>query len=382
VHDGTLLVEGHGVYPEMLDRLASLQTYFRAVSGVSATAGTIASSARRPAGAHTMQMAPGSRWSSVTAATIGLAVPLGGCAGIQSTLAPFGSEADEARAITLSMAIVAAVITIAVLTLAAHAVRAPAGRLDHKSGMRVILWLGAVVPAVLLAVALVFSLPKMHRPAIGKGDLKIVVEGEQFWWRVRYELPGRIAIETANEIRLPIGRTVAFVLTSPDVIHSFWIPGLAGKVDMIPGRSNTLVVRGTKTGIYRGACAEFCGLSHARMAFDVIAMPPDEFDHWLGELARPANAANVAGRASFAAQGCDGCHAVRGHFPGSPIGPDLTHFASRRSLGAGSAPLEREALSAFVRDPSVLKPGALMPSFRDMPHRDAEALTDYLMELR
>jgi len=118
------------------------------------------------------------------------------------------------------------------------------------------------------------------------------------------------------------------------------------------------------------------------MAFDVVAMAPEEFDRWLDTLARPANETNPAGRASFAAQGCDGCHAVRGHFEESSIGPDLTHFASRRSLGAGAAPLQRAELEAFVRDPSVLKPGALMPSFRDMSRNDAEALLDYLMELR
>lgn len=326
-----------------------------------------------------MHPAPGSRRRSLLLA---LAVPAGGCAGIQSTLAPFGLEAQEIRTITLTMAIGAAVITLAVLALAAYAARTPAGRLDHEGGMRLILWLGALLPASLLGVLLVISLPKMQREAIASGDLRIAVEGEQFWWRVRYESPGREVIETANEIRLPVGRTVAFALTSPDVIHSFWIPGLAGKMDMIPGRTNVLVVRATRTGTFRGVCAEFCGLSHARMAFDVVAMEPGDFDRWLEALARPAAATSQAGRDAFGMQGCDGCHAVRGHYPGSPIGPDLTHFASRRSLGAGAASLERAALTAFVRDPSVLKPGTLMPAFRDMAQADADALADYLLELR
>lgn len=300
---------------------------------------------------------------------------------LQSALAPFGAEAEEILGITVTLSVAVAVISAIVLVLTVHAARAPGDRVGHARGMRAILWLGAVVPTAVLAVALAASLPKMQRPVPGAGDLLIAVEGEQFWWRVRYRPPGGEAVETANEIRLPVGRTVAFELTSADVIHSFWVPGLAGKMDMIPGRTNRLAVRATKTGVYRGACAEFCGLSHARMAFDVVAMDPDDFDRWLAELARPAAAADAAGREAFAAQGCDGCHAVRGQFEGSPIGPDLTHFGSRRSLAAGAVALERDALIAFVRDPSALKPGALMPGFPEMPEGDAEALADYLLGL-
>jgi cytochrome c oxidase subunit 2 len=311
-----------------------------------------------------------------------IAFALSGCDGIQSSLAPFGAEAENARAIIVWMTIACAIITASVLALAAHAARAPAGRIDLRAGMRIILWLGAVVPTVFLVIVLIASLQRMDRPAVGARDLRIAVEGEQFWWRVRYELPDGRKIETANEIRLPAGRTVAFVLTTADVIHSFWIPGLAGKMDMIPGRTNLLPVRATRPGVYRGACAEFCGLSHARMAFDVTSMPAGEFDTWLERLAQPAAQGDTTGRAVFAAQGCDGCHAVRGHFPGSPIGPDLTHFASRRSLAAGAAALQRPALIAFIRNPAALKPGATMPAFRDLRTGAAEALANYLMELR
>lgn len=203
-------------------------------------------------------MAFGTRISLIAAAIV-LQVHLVGCEGAQSTLNPFGLEAHEARTITLSMSIAVAIITIAVLTIAAHAARTPPRRIDLRRGLQIILWLGAVFPTLFLAVTLVTSLPKMQRPASGADDLNIVVEGEQFWWRIRYVLPDGRTIETANEIRLPVGRTVAFALMSPDVIHSFWIPGLAGKVDMIPGRTNTLVARSTRAGIYRGVCAEFCG---------------------------------------------------------------------------------------------------------------------------
>jgi len=304
------------------------------------------------------------------------------CEGIQSTFSTFGSEAESTRALTVTMVAAATVITIAVLGLAVHAVRAPEGRLDHRRGMRVILWLGAIGPTLILATLLATTLPTMRTLAAKPGDLEIHVEGEQFWWRVQYTPAAGNPVESANEIRLPVGRTVTFLLTSPDVIHSFWIPGLAGKMDMIPGRTNRLVVQATAAGAYRGACAEFCGLSHARMAFDVIAMEAGDFDRWLAGQSQPAASADAPGRQLFEEYGCIGCHRVRGLPGGSPIGPDLTHFGSRPTLGAGILPIETRAVASFIRDPSVSKPGALMPSFHDMADEDAQAIARWLMELR
>lgn len=303
-----------------------------------------------------------------------------GCSGVQSTFTTFGAEAAEIRTLTFAMTAAAAVIAIAVLALAAYAVRAPENRLSHTSGMRLVLWLGGIGPTVLLAALLVFALPTMRALPTAADDLRIAVAGEQFWWRVRYLRPDGAPVETANEVRVPVGRTVAFELESPDVIHSFWIPGLAGKVDMIPGRVNELVVRATRSGVFRGTCAEFCGLSHALMAFDVVAMEPAEFDRWLQALAAPAEATQSAGRALFDEYGCNGCHAVRGHFLGSAIGPDLTHLGTRLTLAAGILPPSVEALAAFIRDPAAIKPGALMPPFERMTPADAEAIARYLLE--
>ncbi len=307
---------------------------------------------------------------------------LASCNGVQSALTPFGAEAETTRDITVAMTIGAAVLTIAVLLLARHAVRAPEGRLDHAGGMRVILWLGAVIPTIVLGLLLVISLPTMRSMATSPGDLRIGVSGEQFWWRVRYDSGAGAAVETANEVRVPVGRTVSFQLESPDVIHSFWIPGLAGKVDMIPGRTNDLVVRATRAGVFRGVCTEFCGLSHARMAFDVLAMEPAAFDRWLAELARPASASNAYGRELFEEYGCHGCHVIRGHVTGTPIGPDLTHFGSRRSLGAGTLPMSPAAIARFIRNPASIKPGALMPAFGTMSQEHADSIAAYLQELR
>jgi cytochrome c oxidase subunit 2 len=309
------------------------------------------------------------------------AVLLGGCAGVQSTFSTFGEEAEAIRTLAWVMIAGAALITIGVGWIALHAVRAPPGALDYRGGMRVILWLGALGPTALLGVLLVFALPNMM-PLAGPEELAIEVEGEQFWWRVRYRPPGAAPVETANEVRLPVGRTVAFALTSPDVIHSFWIPGLAGKLDMIPGRINKLVVRATKPGVYRGVCAEFCGLSHALMAFDVIAMEPAAFDAWLAAAARPVADADTAGRRVFESHGCDGCHTLRGHSAESAIGPDLTRLGLRRTLGAGTVPMSREAIVRFTREPAAMKPGVLMPGFATMAPEEATAIADYLMEHR
>ncbi|HKU87585.1 MAG TPA: cytochrome c oxidase subunit II [Casimicrobiaceae bacterium] len=311
-----------------------------------------------------------------------LAPFLAGCAGVQSTFSAFGMEAQSTRAITIGMTIAGALIAIGVAALVVHAIRSPPGRLDHRRGMRVILWLGGIGPVALLTVLLLLSLPTMRSLRAEPNGLVIAVAGEQFWWRVRYAAtPGRI-VESANEIRVPVGRTVTFELASADVIHSFWIPGLAGKVDMIPGRTNTLVVHATHAGRFRGACAEFCGLSHARMALDVVALEAPEFDRWLAEAQRPAPDAQDVGRELFEAYGCDGCHAIRGHFAGSTIGPDLTHFGSRLSLGAGTSAMTGDAVARFIRDSSSLKPGSRMPAFRHMPPDDAERVAAYLTDLR
>ncbi|MET0220984.1 MAG: cytochrome c oxidase subunit II, partial [Tardiphaga sp.] len=257
----------------------------------------------------------------------------------QSTLAPFGADAVDIRRLFLLMLVGAVVIATGLALLMRHAVRAREGALTHQKGMRVVLWLGGVIPTVVLLGLLVYSLPYMKPRPVGPADMRIAVEGEQFWWRVIYRPPGGGAVETANEVRIPVGRTVAFRLTAADVVHSFWIPGLGGKMDMIPGRTNTLVVRADKAGRYRGQCAEFCGLSHALMALDVVAMEPAAFDAWLAAQRRPATpAAADPGARLFAANGCTACHVV-GRSSARGIGPDLTHFGARETLAAGILPM-------------------------------------------
>ena len=166
------------------------------------------------------------------------------------------------------------------------------------------------------------------------------------------------------------------------MIHSFWIPGLAGKVDMIPGRTNLLPVRATRAGRFRGQCTEFCGLSHALMAFEVVAMEPAAFDRWLAEQRRPAQARAQGGAALFGSYGCGGCHAIRGTGHAGAIGPDLTHFGGRGGLGANIADPTTRNVARFVRYPQSFKPGVRMPAFPHMPADDALRIARYLKELK
>ena len=299
----------------------------------------------------------------------------------QSFFAPFGTEAERILSLFGWMTLAGVAILVGVLALSMFAIRREGGTLTHRQGMRLVLWLGAVIPSVLLLTLLVATLPAMRPMAAGPADLRIVVSGEQFWWRVAYQPPGAAPVETANEVRVPVGRTVEFRLEAADVLHSFWIPGLAGKMDMIPGRTNRLVVRATRAGRYRGQCTEFCGLSHALMAFDVVAMEPAAFDAWLERQRAPARAQGP-GMRLFAAHGCAGCHAIRGAGAAGTIGPDLTHIGSRAHLGAGTRPMNVPELIRFIRDAPEMKPGARMPAFPQMPRAEAEAIARTLMELK
>ncbi|MEZ0496637.1 cytochrome c oxidase subunit II [Sphingomonas sp. IW22] len=306
-----------------------------------------------------------------------------GCNRHQSALATFGAEAEQIRVITIALVVGAVVIAAIMASIYWRAVRSPEGSITHKQGMRLVLWMGGVGSTLVLTTLLIFALPAMRPRVTGPGDLKITVEGEQFWWRVGYRLPDDRLLLSANEVRIPVGRTVAFELTGRDVIHSFWIPGLAGKMDMIPGRTNSLVVRADEAGRFRGVCTEFCGLSHALMAFEVVAMPADAFDAWLRDQARPAVGAGAGrGAALFDANGCGGCHAIRGTAHDAVIGPNLSRFGDRLTLGAGIMPQTIENTAAFIRAPQEAKPGVRMPAYPQLSEADARAIAVYLKGLK
>ena len=210
--------------------------------------------------------------------------------------------------------------------------------------------------------------------------------GYQWWWDVRYEdsLPIR-RLRTANEIHIPVGRPVRLLLESGDVNHSFWVPRLQGKLDLIPGQTNTLWLQADEPGVYQGQCAEYCGEQHAHMGLLVVAQPPDEFARWyegqLAGAAEPTDSLRRRGQEVFTGSGCALCHAVRGTGAMAAVGPDLTHLASRRTLGAGMVPNTRGYLGGWIVNPQAIKPGNRMPAM-PLSGPELQALLAYLEGLQ
>lgn len=305
-----------------------------------------------------------------------------------STLEPAGIAAEKIVDLFWALTVGAAIVWIAVIGLGIYAVRVRATPQNRRQAAMFIIGGGAALPTVILAGYLVYGLallPQLTAPA-PEGSLKIEVTGEQFWWRVRYHLPNGEEFELANEIRLPVGEPVDFLLTSPDVIHSFWIPSIGGKMDMVPGRVNRLTLEPTRTGVFRGACAEYCGTSHARMNFYAVVTQRDEFDQWVEVEARsasdPSDPLAARGRELFLANGCGSCHAVRGTPADGVIGPDLTHVGGRVSIGAGMLLSEPDGFFRWVAHTEEVKPDVLMPSFGMLPKEDLDAIAAYLAGLQ
>lgn len=314
-----------------------------------------------------------------------------GCTGQQSALDPAGLEAEQIASLFWWMTGGAVVIWLAVLALAAYAVRSRQSE-DPTHQSRRSKWMiiggGAVIPTFILAGLLLYGLallPKLVAQA-PPGTLRIAVTGEQWWWRVQYHPGGSGEVVLANEIRIPVGEPVEFLLNSPDVIHSFWIPSLGGKVDMLPGRETRLVLTPTRTGVFRGVCAEFCGASHAYMAFYVEVMEPDDFARWLEQqrepAAEPVDTLALRGAEQFLANGCSACHAIRGTEADGVIGPDLTHVGSRMSLGAGIIANDEDGFLRWIERTNLVKPGVLMPHFGMLPEQELSELAAYLESLQ
>lgn len=315
---------------------------------------------------------------------LSLPAVLAGCGGRQSWLAGAGEEALAIEALFWPFLVGSAVIWAAVMACAVLAYRTtPSERMD-AIGRRLILWAGAVLPALVVAALLVTGLGVLRSFAAKAPALTVHVDGEQWWWRVTYETDGT-RVTTANEIRLPRGRTAEFLLTSDDVIHSLWAPAIGGKMDLVPGRTNRLTLTPVATGRWGGACAEYCGGAHAQMRFEVVVMEPEAFQAWLGEQARPAAPAALAdedGLSLFLDQGCGACHRVRGTEAAGEVGPDLTHLASRGRIGAGLLPLDEHALRRWLRAPDAVKPGAKMPGYPHLSGAELSTLAGFLMALK
>ncbi len=308
---------------------------------------------------------------------------------VQSALDAGGPHAEAAAQLSWIMFIGAALIFALVIGLAVGALWLPASLRRWLAARQLVVYGGIVFPIVVLTALLLYGLLLARNlVADPAGEpLSIRVVGEQFWWRVHYQAgDGRRDVQTANEIHIPTGRPVRFILSTADVIHSFWVPGLGGKLDMIPGQVNRIVLQADKPGLYRGQCAEFCGAAHALMAFHVVAHPPAEFEDWLKrELAgavEPAIPFLATGKQLFLNAGCGACHAVRGTPADGKLGPDLTHVGSRQWIAAGTLPNNQGTLAGWIASSQHLKPNNKMPSFPVFTGPELRAIAAYLESLR
>jgi cytochrome c oxidase subunit 2 len=247
------------------------------------------------------------------------------------------------------------------------------------------IWFGGiVVPVVILALLAVVTVRTTeHLRRVSSSELRIQVTGKRWWWDVRYPDSG---VVTANEIHIPVGRPIDFELLSDNVIHSFWVPQLGGKVDTIPGQTNHLRMQASEPGTYRGECAEYCGIQHANMNYLVIAETPADFDRWMarrtsGAGLAPTSDETARGQVVFSREACAGCHTIPGTQASGTIGPDLSEFGNRQTIGALTVPNTPDNLRRWITDPDGVKPGNLMPPTALSPE-DLAAVVAYLEGLK
>jgi cytochrome c oxidase subunit 2 len=301
-----------------------------------------------------------------------LALVLAGCGGNENALAPKGKPEHAITHLwwwTMTGAWIGFALVCGLLFLGwvrRNRAELPFGGRD-TAGTALVIGLGVALPVVLLSLLFFWSdivvLRSTAAPGPGATRMTVRVAGHQWWWEVRYD--GSKAV-TANEIHIPVGVPVEIVGTSVDVIHSFWIPELNRKIDLIPGRTNRVLLEADEAGVFRGQCSEFCGLQHAHMTATVFAEPPAAFERWRANMARPARAVATAqeqrGRKVFLSQPCSSCHQLRGTAASADIGPDLTHLGSRPMLAAGTIPNDREHVAGWIAAPQHFKPGNKMPT--------------------
>jgi cytochrome c oxidase subunit II len=315
---------------------------------------------------------------------------LGGCAwdGPMSTVV---ARSDLARSIlsvygiiTWASAIIGVLVFVVLGWILLRFRDRPGGPLPrqiHGHALLEIAW--TIAPALVLLIIAIPTIQVIFRTqgvAAPASALTVTVRGWQWWWEFRYPT---LDVVTANELHLPVGRPIVLDLEGPDVIHSFWVPQLGGKRDVVPGRVNRIVLTPEKAGEYWGQCAEFCGASHANMQLRVIVEEPAAFDRWVAAQKAPAPEPTgdaVAGKELFARHACVGCHTIRGVAAGA-LGPDLTHFGSRALFGAGLWTTTPDNVAAWIKNPPALKPGSRMPNL-GLSDADANALAVYLISLK
>jgi len=327
-----------------------------------------------------------------------LPLAIAGCSDTVQTM--FGGQGADSRDFLSLMTFFLVVTTlmyllvIGFLLMAIRRRRRDAGsegessRAAHEPGFGKVLvgWIALMgVGLATLTIASFFTDRSMAATA-SRSALEVEITANQWWWSVRYHgADASQTLDTANELHLPVDTPVHITLRSNDVIHSFWVPNLAGKQDLIPGRETDITLRPTRTGLYRAQCAEFCGVQHAHMALDVTVESRAEFLNWYRAALRPAPAPTtplqLAGFKYVTSRECAMCHAIGGTSASSHFGPDLTHLASRRSIAAGTLPMNRGNLYGWVADPQSQKPGTKMPTLGLEPD-ELHAVVAYLESLK
>jgi cytochrome c oxidase subunit 2 len=326
-----------------------------------------------------------------------LTLLLASCAGPQSSLDPAGLQASRIHGLWWLYFAVTLIVYVSVLAILAWGSRrrsptpaTPVIRPDTTTERKLKV---TVSSALACSVALLFLLlfgdfltgRAMHTLS-DPAAAKIRVVGRQWWWEFRYDdiSPGNI-VTTANDLHLPIGRPVQLELESRDVIHSFWVPNLHGKRDLIPGHTSHIFLQADRPGTYWGQCAEYCGYQHANMGFSVTAEPEDAFQKWLvsqrADAAEPATEQQHRGKRAFLGSTCVMCHTIQGTIAQAKLGPDLTHVGSRPWIGAGALTNTRGNLAGWIADAQRAKPGTRMPP-NPLPSEDLLALVDYLESLK
>lgn len=335
------------------------------------------------------------RKTLVTAALVLCGITLTGCSGWQSALDPHSPAAGHLANLFWLFTAVCTIVWVLVIAALVHVLKRRTQMVNSPDGDRpeqqrrktlIVGTLTGITAVILTALSFLsfyatreITWPRNH-------VLTIKVTGQQWWWQLEYQnedLPQ--VITTANEIHIPAGRPVTLDLEATDVIHSFWVPNLMGKQDLIPGRKNTLTIAADKSGLYRGQCAEFCGLQHAHMAFLVFVDPPEIFEAWrkhqLQSAATPGAPERVKGMNLFVHSTCATCHAVSGTEADGQTGPDLTHFGGRATIAAGTLRNTPHNLTLWLADTQGVKPGANMPQIPMSPS-DRAALVAYLEGLK
>ena len=318
-------------------------------------------------------------------------LPLGllaGCSGMQSMSegAGFGSHLfNQLMLLFLIVTGISYALVLVFLTVAIAGRRNEGG--ETRLQILLIAWTGFIlIGLVLLTVASFLSDRHEARAAADQTPLKVTVSANQWWWGITYQNDDASrTLRTANELHLPVGRPVQLKLEAGDVIHSLWIPALAGKQDLIPGRENDVRIVPTRIGHYRGQCAEYCGLQHAHMAFDVTVESPQAFAAWYEAQLKPAPTPTdpgvQAGYDFFMTHACATCHAIGGTPANGSTGPDLTHVAGRQTIAAGTLPMNRGTLMGWIANPQGVKPGARMPTVGMTPD-ELHAVASYLETLK